>query len=232
MKQILRKAKRFALSLRGEDFFERPDARYRHERLGSAYGGWDLVTGHLNDLSIVYSFGLGEDATFDIALIERFNMTVHVFDPTPKSIAWARSQNFSPKFELHEYGLADFDGEISFNPPENPDHVSHTILDRPATHTRAISVPVKRIYTIMNELGHDHIDLLKMDIEGAEYRVIDDVLNSKVRPKQILVEFHHRFLNVGINKSKSAIAKIRAAGYKLFSVSSTGEEYSFMLNGA
>ena len=32
----------------------------------------------------------------------------------------------------------------------------------------------------MGELGHDRIDLLKMDIEGAEYEVIRDVVESGV----------------------------------------------------
>ena len=36
----------------------------------------------------------------------------------------------------------------------------------------------------------DHIDLLKLDIEGAEYDVIDDVLNEKLSIKQICLEFH------------------------------------------
>jgi len=39
-----------------------------------------------------------------------------------------------------------------------------------------------------------------MDIEGAEYEVIDDLIASGIRPKQILVEFHHRFKNVGVKK--------------------------------
>src|ERR1019366_5457702 len=146
-----------------------------NERFGSHYGGWDVVGEPLGKNSVVYSFGVGEDASFDIALIERFGMDVYAFDPTPKSIAWARSQNLPSQFTLYEYGIADFDGNISFNPPENPAHISYTILDRPKTEDNKISAPVKRLATIMRELGHNHIDLLKMDIEGAEYVVIDDL---------------------------------------------------------
>ena len=39
------------------------------------------------------------------------------------------------------------------------------------------------------------IDILKMDIEGAEYDVIDDIINSPVPIAQVLIEFHHRFPN-------------------------------------
>lgn len=82
----------------------------------------------------------------------------------------------------------------------------------------------------MRELGHTHIDIIKMDIEGAEYDVIKDIHNSDIRPKQILVEFHHRFPGVGIKKTKEAIDSLRSIGYKMFSISDTNEEFCFVLD--
>ncbi|MER8595864.1 FkbM family methyltransferase [Mesorhizobium sp. M1182] len=224
----LRAARRAIRYLAGHDFFVSPDYKCAYERFGSGYGGWDVAGGILDKESIVYSFGVGEDASFDIGLMHRFGMDVHAFDPTPKSIAWVRGQAFPVQFKLHEYGLADFDGDILFKPPENPSHVSHTILERPQTDAQSVSLPVKRLSTIMRELGHKRIDLMKMDIEGAEYCVIEDLGRTDVRPKQLLVEFHHRFPAVGAQKSLDAIAKLKALGYGLFSVSPTGEEYSFL----
>ena len=69
-----------------------------------------------------------------------------------------------------------------------------------------------------------------MDVEGAEYDVIKDIEISNIRPDQILVEFHHRFPDIGINKSKDAIRRLREMGYCLFAISDTGEEFSFVLN--
>ncbi len=219
-------------SLIGRDFFVDPDYNCVNEHFGSRYGGWDVVVTSLSKNSVVYSFGIGEDASFDIALIERFGMDVYAFDPTPRSIAWVSSQVLPSQFILFEYGIADFDGNIYFNPPEDPAHVSYTILTRPKTESKRISAPVKRLTTIMKELKHTEIDLLKMDIEGAEYRVVDDIDTSGIRPKQLLVEFHHRFQGVGVQKSRNAIAKLKAMGYGLFSVSDTGEEYSFLYRDA
>ncbi len=68
-----------------------------------------------------------------------------------------------------------------------------------------------------------------MDIEGAEYDVVDDICNTSIRPKQILIEFHHRYPSVGIHKTKNAIETIWSMGYDLYSVSDTNEEYSFIL---
>lgn len=230
MRNVIRQAKRVVKAIVGKDFFPTIDIAVKTERFGSVYGGWDVAIEDINKNSVIYSFGVGEDISFDVALIEKYNLTVHAFDPTPKSIEWIESGRRLERFIMHGYGLANIDGNVSFNPPENPDHVSHTILNRPGTEDRSITVPMKRLVTIMEELRHTHIDLLKMDIEGAEYGVIEDLAQASIRPGQILVEFHHRFPGVGIQKSKEAIETLRRIGYALFSVSSTGEEFSFILH--
>ena len=214
--------------LLGRDILVTPDVRLPKQRFGSQYGGWDVITRNLDKDSVVYSFGVGEDISFDVGLIDQFGLLIHAFDPTPKSINWVKSQKINACFVMHEYGIAAIDGQLSFNPPENPDHVSYTMLMRESTKSAAITVPVKRLSTVMKELGHDHIDLLKMDIEGAEYEVITDMTLADIRPSQLLVEFHHRFPEVGIEKTRQAIRDIRAMGYKLFSVSASNEEYCFI----
>ena len=77
-------------------------------------------------------------------------------------------------------------------------------------------------------MGHAHLDIIKMDIEGAEYEVISDIYESEIRPEQILVEFHHRFPGVGIIKTSEALDILKAMGYQQFSVSPTKEEYCFI----
>ena len=83
--------------------------------------------------------------------------------------------------------------------------MSHTLLERNAS-AEAIEVPVRRLSTIMRELGHGAIDLLKMDIEGAEYEVIADLLACGADVRQLLVEFHHRWPEVGIARTKAPSA--------------------------
>ncbi|MEY4906451.1 MAG: hypothetical protein RL260_169 [Pseudomonadota bacterium] len=228
MRNITQKIKLYAKAALGKDLIMKPDLLCEKVRFGLEYGGWDIVAAGIDSRSVVYSFGVGEDASFDIALIDQYGLTIHAFDPTPKSIEWVKQQGFSDQFVMHGYGVAATDGVVFFNPPENPDHVSHTMLDKPSTAANAISVPVKRLDTIMRELGHGHIDILKMDIEGAEYDVIQDILQSGIRPGQILIEFHHRFPGVGVGKTRTAIDQLRSMGYQLFSVSDTNEEYSFI----
>ncbi len=229
MNRLIRKFTRAINAARGKDFIPKIDYHCPKEKFGSAYGGWEVALGPVRPSSIVYSFGVGEDASFDIALIERYGLTIHAFDPTPKSIEWVKQQKFPAAFVMHDYGLAEFDGVATFNPPENPAHVSYTILTRPETAARAIKAPMKRLSAIMKLLGHDRIDILKMDIEGAEYGVIRDIEKSNIRPGQLFVEFHHRFPGVGILKTREAVTSLRNMGYLLFSISDTEDEYSFIL---
>ncbi|HPD60923.1 MAG TPA: FkbM family methyltransferase [Thermodesulfobacteriota bacterium] len=229
MGNVDRKIKRFFKTLVGKDFFPRIDCRCKKERLGSKYCGWEVAVEKIKKDSVIYSFGVGEDASFDIELINQFGVVVHAFDPTPGSINWVQAQNFSEHFVFHKYGLADFDGELLFNPPRDHKSISYTILERPSKNKKAIALPVKKLETIMKELRHGEIAILKMDIEGAEYQVIDSMAASAIRPGQVLVEFHHRFPGVGLKKTKDAIKKLRKMGYGLFSVSSSGEEFCFML---
>jgi sensor c-di-GMP phosphodiesterase-like protein len=67
-----------------------------------------------------------------------------------------------------------------------------------------------------------------MDIEGAEYEVLDGLLESPVKPTQLLVEFHHRFVENGLERTYDIISRLRDAGYQIFAISEIGREISFL----
>lgn len=125
---------------------------------------------------MVYSFGIGRTLDFDLALIDRHTVTVHAFDPTPASIQWVRSQELPPTLIPHEVGLAHFDGNLDFFAPRKATSAHFTPVQRYRTASDdVVRAPVRKLKTIMRELGHDRIDLLKMDIEEGEYDVILNV---------------------------------------------------------
>jgi hypothetical protein len=72
------------------------------------------------------------------------------------------------------------------------------------------------------------VDLLKMDIEGAEYPVIADIGEDDVEVEQILIEFHHRFDGVGVAATSGAIATLNRNGYRIIAVAPGGAEYTFL----
>ncbi|MHA1368348.1 MAG: FkbM family methyltransferase [Promethearchaeota archaeon] len=196
---------------------------------GTPYGGWTICPDGLNNNSIVYSFGVGEDASFDRSIIEKYGLKVFAFDPTPKSIDWVKKQEWPDQFTFYPIGIDGHDGVVTFYPPENPEHISHSVLERRETADNAIQVNVFRLETIARMLDHEYIDILKMDIEGAEYNVINDfIYNSGIKVRQILIEFHHFLPNVKISQTFDAVEKLNTIGYHIFHVSENGKEYGFI----
>lgn len=228
IKGLLAKALRLKKVIIGIDMFIKKDISINVSTLGNEFADWTFYPELLNDKSIVYSFGVGDDISFDLGLINHFDLQIFAFDPTPKSIDWITAQNLPKQFKFHPVGLADFDGKAKFNPPANPNHISATMAQRPETRDFSYKVEVKSLKSIMQELGHRHIDLIKMDVEGTEYQVIDDMQLKNLRPGQVLIEFHHRFKGIGIKKTVSAVNQMRAMGYLVFNISGSGEEISFI----
>jgi FkbM family methyltransferase len=182
---------------------------------------------------VVYSFGVGGDISFDLQLMNRFNLHVHAFDPSPNSIEWVRVQKLPKEFHFYPIGLSARDGSISFSEPSDPGISSLRMTDLVLGQEAGLkthSLPVNRLTTIMEKLGHHRLDILKMDIEGAEYEVVEDLLESDIQVSQLLIEFHHRFSYIGTKKTRRAIQRLNEAGFKIFDVSPSGEEMSF-ING-
>ena len=196
--------------------------------LGNEYGGFYVSPEFLNEKSVVYSFGIGEDISFDKELLSLYKCTVHGFDPTPKSITWVKNNSLPKNFFFHEYGIDSKNGTVTFYLPKNPDHVSGTVQKVNDSRSESITVPMKNLTTIAKESGHTYIDVLKMDIEGSEYSVIPDILSSGISIKQILIEFHHRFFDDGFKKNKETVDLLNSKGYKIFAVSDTNMEVSFI----
>jgi FkbM family methyltransferase len=205
-----------------------PDISVPTETIGTSYGSHTILRGSLDARSIVYSFGVGEDASFDLGVIERYGCRVRAFDPTEKSIAWARAHVDHRLWTLHPVGLAASDGEATFTPPAKRSNVSfYRAAARRDDNEECVHLAVRSLPSIMRELSHDRIDLLKMDIEGFEYEVLQSMLETALRPAQIAVEFHHGMYGYASAATNEAVDALRQNGYRLFHVSDTGREYSF-----
>lgn len=206
-----------------------PSLSVNHQWYGSDYGGFYVHPNIITEDSIVYSFGIGEDISFDKKIIEKHNCSVFGFDPTPRSIDWLRAQELPEKFSYFEFGLADRSGTFDFFLPKNDTHISASIIrNTNIDEKKKIQAEFRTLHDITMQLGHSVVDILKLDIEGAEYEVIGDMLTGKIDIRQILIEFHHRYLNGGIALTKKAIRLLRNHDFEIFAVDGSFEEISFI----
>lgn len=197
---------------------------------GARSGVWVVASDGLGPHSVVWSFGIGDNIAWDLAMIERFGCAVHAFDPTPRALAWLQEQPLPPQFHCHPFGLADHDGELHFAPPGKARDVNFRPVPTPVAG--GLSAPVRRLDTLRRELGTRDIDVLKIDIEGGEYAVLRDLLAHGPLPRQLLVEFHHGQHGVPFAATAQALAGLRAAGYRIFHTSARGLEFSLLRSSA
>jgi FkbM family methyltransferase len=200
-----------------------------YDVLGTDYGGWPLLRSLTPTGALVYSFGVGEDISFDLAAMEKYSALIHAFDPTPRCLKWIEQQSVPKSFHFHAMGVSDTDGDIDFFAPAVAEHVSFSVSPaKKSDPAMTVSAPVRRLVTILSDLGTRVPDVLKMDVEGFEYGVLDDMLAGPIRPAQLLIEFHHYMYGIPADRTRRAVANLRLAGYEIFYVSSGGHEYGFV----
>jgi FkbM family methyltransferase len=197
-------------------------------RCGSEYGGYFVDTSILPQEPIVYSAGIGLDISFDLSLIGQYGCSVHAFDPTPRVQSWLASQSLPPQFRFHPLGIADLDGSLDFFLPSRADFVSHSMVRSPQYSDRSISMPVIRLTTAMTCLRHNHIDVLKMDIEGGEYSVLKDLIQENIPVNQLCVEFHHRVSVAGVEKTRAALSLLTENGFAVTHICPRFEVFSLI----
>ena len=176
---------------------------------------WTVDATNLGANSHVLSAGAGNDISFEKALITLYDCKIVLVDPSPTGRAAVQKENLSPEsLRFLPIGLAGLDGLVDFEQPRDPNEGSFVGGGNSnfSSHQFRCQTPS----TLMSELGWSHIDLLKIDIEGLEYDVIQHILKNKVKVRQICVEFHHG----GIFRHKrkdtiGAVLALRRAGYDL-----------------
>jgi len=195
---------------------------------GTEYGGWTYDSAPITATSIVYSVGLGEDTSWDEGIVKRFGLQVWGFDPTPKSIEYVNSNvNLGQNFHFTPEGLGIKKDVLTFTKPQNPSHVSM----REGKHDglgETVEVPVNSLKNWMQTFGHTHLDILKIDIEGSEYDVLEDWIQKKWFPmEQLLVEFHQRFF-ADKTRHNNVLNGLKANGFQIiYNKGGNGQEISF-----
>ncbi len=213
------------------------------EKLGTNYGGWFIPKNiPLTPDSIIYSVGVGEDISFDLLLSDKYGCKIYLIDPTKRakkhyheildyydSKDWRFSgdiqrdykgqiEKLNPNFKNIYYvnvGLWDKEGELKFYRQNNPQYVSQSLVDNMFGDTYDM-VKVTTIEEIMKTHNHSKIDLLKLDIEGAEVKVLNNMLDNKIYPKYLCIEFDLYLKKKDVNNETQKIVKrLEQVGYKI-----------------
>ena len=150
------------------------------------YESWGLDLSKIERGCLVYSFGVGRTMDWELEVVRKLGARLHAFDPTPSSVAWMAQQEFPEEISTHSWGLSNRDGPLDVFPPKRQSGENYTQerLRYVSNHHKPIQVQAKRLVTIMAALGHAKIDVLKLDIEGAEFQAVPDFIDAGIRPNR------------------------------------------------
>jgi FkbM family methyltransferase len=122
---------------------------------------------------------------FSAEIIRRFGCQCHLVEANPKlveTLIVARAESITPA------ALDAHDGRRMLHVSENPEA---TGLFDAGSATTSVEVETISLATLMQRLDIAKIDILKLDIEGAEFDLIASTPNQILqRISQITVEFH------------------------------------------
>ena len=211
---------------------------------GTKYGSWFLPDDlKLNEKSIVVSAGVGEDMSFDLLVQHKFDCKIYLIDPTERAIKHFEEvkdffeagksftgniqpdylevlEDITPAFSQFVYipvGLWTEKTTLKFYKQANPEYVSQTLI-KGMYNAEYTKVPVDRLKNLMKEYKLQKIDVLKLDIEGAEIEVLETLFQDGIFPKVLCVEFDLALKGFDkYNKTEKIVQRLLYAGYKVVS---------------
>lgn len=179
--------------------------------LGSPYGGW-IVPGELIDPQwVCYSVGAGGDITFDLELIQRYGVTVRAFDAVAGYVEEAAEQAADePRFSAHQAAITIADGPVTMQVTHDPQ--SRSVSSAQLYESiKFVELPGRTLRSLMDQLRDDHIDLLKLDIEGGEYQLLPRIDLRALGVKVFATQLHHTGT---VREARELVAQLSRAGYE------------------
>jgi FkbM family methyltransferase len=117
---------------------------------------------------------------------EKFRPNIHVLEPL-NSYYYKIEERFrsKEKIKVYNYGLSSKEGDFLLN----LDNDSSSIY-KPGSDVEKVKMKTFKLF--LEESGIDQIDLMKINIEGAEYELLEDIIEKGLqkRIKNIQVQFH------------------------------------------
>jgi FkbM family methyltransferase len=191
--------------------------------------------------TVVFDVGANVGYETDRYLRAFPDAVVHAVEPSPASFARLEAAYRShPRVRLHAAAATDAAGAVELQVDEHTfgggadsllHHTDRFLADQPAAAYAAVSVAGLRLDDLAADEGVDHVDVLKLDVEGAELLALAgaerllatqsvDALEIEVR---VLADYEGQPLLADV------VAHLADRGYRLFGIHDLAEAPSGQL---
>jgi FkbM family methyltransferase len=188
--------------------------------------GHTFLAQPLGPASVVVDLGANR-GEFSQEIVGRFGCTSYAVEASPET---SRTIPASDRLKVFNFAVNDRDAPVQFNVSSNPETSSlHPSNLPPGAQTGTVQVQGRTLASFVSEHGVDHIDLLKVDIEGAEVQLFgaatpEDLLR---RIDQITIEFHDFTGAMTRGDVDSIVSRLRAAGFAAVRFSNSNMDWLF-----
>ena len=175
---------------------------------------WMVPDGLLRPGDLCYSGGVGEEIDLELWMAKDKGVRIALFDPTPRSIKFMeklKANGLPSLIEFHACGLWKRDETLRFYAPHDPTWVSHTV-DCNDPNRPYFDAPCRSIGAFMKQFGHERVDIVKLNIEGAEQAVLESMLEDKIVPRVLMLTFEGKS---AFNRTLGWIKRLREVGLEL-----------------
>jgi FkbM family methyltransferase len=147
------------------------------------------------------------------------NLMVHAVEPQPMLAGMiAKSAALSgvgARLSVHKYAVSDVDGEVEFA------IIKHNLgesMIAPRDHVgETIRVPAINGNKLLDLIGQNGVDLLKVDIEGHEHHFFSSIEPWFIQQRISTMIFETK----GYGNDKASVNLVRRCGYRMFSIRKT-----------
>jgi FkbM family methyltransferase len=175
-------------------------------------------------MPVVIDAGCSYEADFSLLMIKKYGAKAYAIDPTRKHATCLErlAENHSGRFVFLPLAVAASDGILTFHESKSNesgslmnDHKNMREGEITSYQVKAVTLP-----TLLSTIGEKKIDILKLDIEGAEYDLLKSVTKDDLQPfVQIFIEFHHHAIpRYSVEETKRLEKKICGYGFSSFSL--------------
>lgn len=148
---------------------------------------------------------------------------VAAFEPDPATFELLKKnvvENGIEHVELHQCALGDRDGTADFYRSKEAGGLMMSLMKERMSGVK-VTVPVRRL----SQFVGTEVDLLKLDVEGAEDQVLNDLVatGKLARIRQIHLEYHHHIV-ADIDRLGSLLTLLEQGGFG-YQLSATCEKW-------
>ena len=191
-------------------------------------GNYLLKVNLINPNSIIYSFGIGENIGFEKKIAEKLGCKIFCFDPTSLARNYMKVTEYDKnKIIYNDYGIYKNDGLVKFflQDTTNSANTGGSITNL-FGNNEFVMLQCYTLSSLMKKNNHKDLDVLKLDIEGAAMDVIENILEEKIFPRQIVVEFEYSetddineyHFSLWSQRLKNIINRLREKNYRCYNL--------------